>query len=416
MSSSTEKSTDNDTPTKEEVKGTKQDPFDEKHEKIIVITILILGLAGIFLFVVGVIWSIKDIISEDVWSVFVAASIQSKLFWIGLILLGVFFLLIFLYVLYKRGIRAFAGYLFKEKPTKALQSGEEYIPAKIMTLGGLISVFAIFLGLIIASIQFFFQDQSIQGITSLWDTVSDMPGGIRILIISVIVLILDTLIYGFIYIWMNGQWVIVNKILKYNRAAQIKYDFSHTEKIVGRILFSIIVAEICMVIFGIVWAIVDAITGNWSIYFKGYPFGVKFSFYGIYGSLLFAILVGMMFIYKRGLNLIMIPLFVQISPRKDTSNIMAKIITIGFLSGIVLIAVGLISWIVSWIIEDINIGSLSDGFALLIYGVIAFVFTCLALLFSFALHNGYSITMNKILKIEEKLDEGFEEMAKKKKQ
>lgn len=413
MSKKTEQETGNDDEAKE-VK-LNLDPLDETHEKVIVNTILILGLIGIALFIIGIVWSIKDIFSQNFWEWFTdeERAIQTQLFIIGLILIGLFFLLIFLYVLYKRGIRSFAGTLFKEKPEKELRKEEEYLPAKIITIFGLLSVFSIVVGLIIASIQTLIGTSNPQTGIDFIDVIFILSGGVRILILSVALILIDGLIYGFAYIWLNGQWVVVNKILLINQKVKEKYDITKTQKIIAQIIFGIFVIEISAVFIGIIWAIVDAIAGDFSEDFANFVFGIKFSFFGIFGSLLFVILVGAMFIYKRGLNLIIVPLFIQKQPDQEKSNTMAVIITIGFLFGLGLIFLGLIIWIVSLIVTGISFGELSGGFALFTYGLIAFIVTCLGLVFSFALHNGYTFVMDKILKIEVAIDESLEEVSKK---
>jgi hypothetical protein len=252
-----------------------------------------------------------------------------------------------------------------------------------------------------------------------------MKGGLRIISVASIILILDALIYGFVYVWMNGQWLVINKILAVNKDIGGKYEYKKGEEISGKIVFAIVVTEICMIIFGIIWAVIDAIALNWSETFKSYKIGYQISFYGIFGSLLFATLVGAMFLYKRGLNVIMIALFVQLSPRKERRNSMAKVITIGILVGIIFIVFGLAIWVITLIAEALSgetgdnlfqiLANLSGGLGLLAYGLIAFIFTGLALVFSFFLHNGYAFTMDKILKIEEKIDEGLDEISKQKK-
>ena len=80
-------------------------------------------------------------------------------------------------------------------------------------------------------------------------------------------------------------------------------------------------------------------------------------------------------------------------------------------------AVGLIIWVLSLAVGGTNIfitlSEMSGGLALLSYSVIAVVFTILALLFTFFFNNGYSFTMDKIIKIEKSLDDGMESGKKK---
>ena len=178
-----------------------------------------------------------------------------------------------------------------------------------------------------------------------------------------------------------------------------------------------------MIVVGIIWAIIDAAFSDYGTTFRNYPVGIQISFYGIFGALLFTTLIFSMFFYKRGNNLILTALFVQISPKDiEKENITAKIITIGILVSISLMVLGLIIWILSLIIYAVTentgnifttLAGMSGGLALLSYSVIAEIFTILALSFTFFLHNGYSFTMDKIIKMEESLDDGLDSGKKK---
>ena len=103
----------------EEKKVEKSEPLtpeekEERNENIIVMTILWLTTVGLFIAVIGVIWRIKDLFTETGWEEFLLLSIQTQIFIVGLILLGIFFLTLFLVVLYRRGKRSMHNMLFKE--------------------------------------------------------------------------------------------------------------------------------------------------------------------------------------------------------------------------------------------------------------------------------------------------------------
>jgi len=406
----------------EEKKVEKSEPLtleekEERNENIIVMTILWLTTVGLFISVIGVIWRIKDLFTETGWEEFLLLSIQTQIFIVGLILLGTFFLTLFLVVLFRRGKRSMHNMLFKEK-YEELSKDETYIPAKIITAGTLLCIFTIFLGLVIALIGFFLNAGEGEDPLNLWGWFDGLTGGSKILLVGGSILTLDALLYSGIYTWENGQWVVINKILKYNKAVEDKYTFEKNQKIIGNITFVIVIAEILMIIVGIIWAVIDAAITDFGGIFGDYPVGIQISFYGIFGALLFTTLIFSMFLYKRGNNLILKALFVQVSP-KDTEkdNMTAKVITIGILISISLMAVGLIIWILSLIISAVaddagnifaTLAGMSGGLALLSYSVIAEVFTILTLLFTFFLHNGYSFTMDKIIKMEKSLDDGMD--------
>ena len=394
---------------------------EERKENIIVTTILWLTTVGLFISVIGIIWRIKDLFTETGWQEYLLLAIQTQIFIIGLILLGIFFLSLFLVVLFKRGKRSMHSMLFRDK-YEEMSKDETYMPAKVITAGTLICIFTIFLGLIIAIMGFFLSGDGDDPLNLLgW--IDGLTGGTKILLVGGSILTLDGLMYGFVYTWVNGQWVVINQILKYNKAVEDKHTFDKNQNIIGKVTFGIVVTEILMIVVGIIWAIIDAAFSDYGTTFRNYPIGIQISFYGIFGALLFTTLIFSMFFYKRGNNLILTALFVQISPKDiEKENITAKIITIGILVSISLMVLGLIIWILSLIIYAVTentgnifttLAGMSGGLALLSYSVIAEIFTILALSFTFFLHNGYAFTMDKIIKMEESLDDGLDSGKKK---
>jgi hypothetical protein len=386
---------------------------EERRENFMVTIILWLTTIGLFVSVIGVIWRIKDLFTEEGWELFLTLSIQTQIFIVGLILLGTFFLTLFLVVLYRRGKRSMHNMLFKEKYDE-LSKDETYMPAKIITAGTLLCIFAIFLGLVIALIGFFLNQGEGEDPLNLWGFFDGLTGGSQILLVGGAILTLDALLYSGIYTWENGQWVVINKILKYNKSVEDKYTFEKNQKIIGNITFVIAIFEILMIVVGIIWAIIDATFLNYGDTFRNYPIGIQISFYGIFGALLFTTLIFSMFFYKRGNNLILKALFIQVTPKDiEKDNSTAKIITIGILISISLMVIGLIIWIISLILGGTGnifttLAGMSGGLALLSYSVIAEVFTILTLLFTFFLHNGYGFTIDKIIRMERSLDDGLD--------
>ena len=96
-------------------------------ERIIVNSILYMTVIGIFIVVIGIFWAIGDLFSEDKLQLFLDASIQTQIFTIGLILLGIFFLSLFLVIFFKRGKNSVQTALFKDKPKSEMKEEEEYI-------------------------------------------------------------------------------------------------------------------------------------------------------------------------------------------------------------------------------------------------------------------------------------------------
>ena len=392
----------------------------EVAKNVIVKSILWITMVGLFVTVIGGIWAIGDIFSQQKFSSFIDLEIQSQLFITGLILLGIFFLVLFLVVLYKRGKTNLMESLFKEAPEKEVKSADEYLPAKLITGGALISFFAIFVGLIVAFLTFIFDKTVFADELGFWSIMGDLTGGSTVLMIGIIVLILDGLIFGMIYIWQNGYYLLINKILRYNQKVNEIHDFSKNERITGKIVFGIIVVILVGIVFGIVWSIIESFSGDWGTTFRTYVFGIQLSFYGFFSSLAFGTLISAMFVYKWGNNVIMKAIFIQYTPKStDKDNLPAKILAVGILVAIVLLASSLIIWVITLIVDAVSSGTtdnifaslaaLSGGLALLAYSLITELFVILILFFIFFLHNGYAFTLLKIMKTESIIDSGLEE-------
>ncbi len=390
---------------------------DKMVQDIIVKSILWMTTIGIFVATIGLVWAIGDLFSEEKLALFGGLSFQSKLFVIGLSLLGIFFLVLFLVVFYKRGRKNIQKNLFKVYPKDARSGDEAYQIAKYIAAGALIAVFLIFTGLIIALFEFLFGNFAFDNIPDFW---KDLTGGTYVLVISLIFLLFDGLVYSMIFIWQNGHKWVIDSILIYNEKTRDKHDFTKNQQTVGKVLFALIVAELIGVVFGVVWAIIESFTGDWGAIFETYPIGIKISFYGIFSALFFGTMVFSMFFYKRGNNLIMISLFVQYQPKgAKKDNLSAKVITIGILVAILLIFGGLIIWLVSLLIDVLSAGAgtnlfiiladLSSGLTLLAYSTLIGVFTILALLFSYFFHNGYFFTLEKIMDLESKIDSDLDD-------
>ncbi|MHA1675517.1 MAG: hypothetical protein ACTSYI_18040 [Promethearchaeota archaeon] len=390
---------------------------DKMIQNIIVKSILWMTTIGIFVTTIGAVWAIGDLFSTDKLALFIDLSFQSKLFVIGFVLLGIFFLVLFLVVFYKRGRRNIQKNLFKEYPEDARSGDEAYQIAKYIAAGALIAVFLIFTGLIIALFEFLFGNFAFDNIPDFW---KDLTGGTYILVISLIFLLFVGLVYSMIFIWQNGHKWVIDSILIYNEKIRDKHDFTKNQQTVGKVLFALIVAELIGIVFGVVWAIIESFTGDWGALFRDYPIGIQISFYGIFAALFFGTMVFSMFFYKRGNNLIMTSLFVQYQPKgAKKDNMSAKVITIGILVAILLIFGGLIIWLVSLLIDVLSAGAgtnlfiiladLSSGLTLLAYSTLIGIFTILALLFSYFFHNGYFFTLEKIMALEDKIDSDLDE-------
>jgi hypothetical protein len=165
-----------------------------------------------------------------------------------------------------------------------------------------------------------------------------------------------------------------------------------------------------MVIFGIAWAIVDALVLDWGITFRAYPIGIQVSVLGIFFTSLFGLLIVSMMLFKWGNKQILNSLFGKKHPEIKKESVLANVITIGILAGIFLITIGVIAWLISLAAgtEFINLflvlWALSTGLLIMGIGVVIAIFLLLILAFTYSYNNGYSYVL-KIVKSVEKISE-----------
>ena len=86
-----------------------------KGERITANVFLSLYIAGLAMLVIGVLWWIKDLFTEEAFEEFQLLTLPAQLMIVGLIMIGLLFLILFLVVLYRRKRLSFVRALFKKK-------------------------------------------------------------------------------------------------------------------------------------------------------------------------------------------------------------------------------------------------------------------------------------------------------------
>jgi hypothetical protein len=375
---------------------------------------------GMFVVIYGAGWAIGDMFSTQKFGLFVGLPISAQIFIAGLYILVVFFILIFLTVFYRRGRNALLRTLFRPRPEKA--EVEEYLPAQIITGGALVSVFAIFCGVLILFLEYLITGAQVTGFA---DFMGILSGGTATLFIGGVIIAFVSLIIAFLYLWRNGYLFVMQKIIRYNEKVVSGDFFTQKQRIVGRIIFSIFVICFVMIAYGIIWSILDAIipSGKWDVFVQ-YPFGLQFTIIGLMASGLFGLLILAMLTYKIGNITILKALFLKIPlPKTEKDISSARIIAIGILISVFLILLAFITWLISaWVGlftvssgEDVfgAINSLSGGLTLLTWGLIIFIFTVLILAFIYLFNNGYSLIVQKIVSTQDKIDKSLDTAGQK---
>jgi hypothetical protein len=374
---------------------------------------------GVFVLIVGGIWAIGDIFSETKFEIFLGLSLFSQIFIVGLIIVLIFVLSIFMVVFYRRGRDAILRTLFKQKPKD--KDVEEYVPAKIISAGALLSIFFIIVGLLIALIQLLAGGGDTS--SGFWSFLGQLTGGLITLMIGGIMEVFILLVLVAVFAWQNGYYYVMNNILRYNKKISFAVEFSPRQKIAARVFFIVVVVALITILFGIVYAVLDAVmpTGKWQE-FAAYPIGIQISLISVSAAVLFLLLIGAMTLYRWGNVMISLALFARLEPagtHKD--NKAAQVIAWGILIGIFLIAFSLIIWLFSlWFNafgQDISnpfvaLMNLSGGLLMLSIGIIIMVFTFLILAFAYVFNNGYFLIVKRIMETQDKVNRSIDTTPK----
>ena len=380
-------------------------------------------IASVFVIIIGLIWGIADLIQpEGKWEMFLQLPLYSQVFIIALLTLFLLFVGIFLTVFYRRGRQWLLDGLYGNKPFRE-ETREEFLPAKIIAGGLLISIAIVVIGFTIAFIQEYLIGIDSSGFIG---EINIQSGGLRTLLIGIFIQIIVWLVIGFMYLWQNGYYFVMNYILNYNKKVG-ETGYNEKQRTIARVFFVITIFAIILIVLGIVYSIMDAVqpTGKWES-FKTYSFGLQFAIIGTFAAGLFTLLVVSMMLYKRGMLVIMNALFLNLNKElaKDEKTTIAKALTWGILIAIFAIFISLISYLISVGFEVggfniFNLGSLSGGITVLLVGLFILLFEVLILLFTYIYKNGYSVMVEQVIKIQDNFEKWMfekQEAEKKKKQ
>jgi hypothetical protein len=379
---------------------------------------------GLFILIIGGVWSIGDIFSSDKWGQFTQLSFYSKIFIVGIILLGLFFICIFLVVFYRRGRNSLLKNLFSLKIKE--KGMEEYFPARIISFGTLISIIAVIFGAGILAVQLI-MDKTAQQHSNFWlFFTSDLTGGSRVLLIGAIEIGIVLFFLAFVFFWQNGYHFIVTRILKINEKIVSPVDYTPKQKTVGKVFF--IILSVCFVVIAIsiVWAIADMfqVTGKLEA-FENAPLGEEFILVALIATGVFIMLILAMLLYKSGNLLILKAVYYRILlPTNAKGYTSSKIIAGGIMLSIFLCIIATVSWAVTQLLTQLGVSTtapdaflqdiinLTGGLRLMVIGLMFTLFFILILLFIYVGHNGYALLVQRIMISQDKLDKHLESESK----
>jgi len=170
----------------------------------------IIYVIAIIIIIGGMVWTIADLIMRyGKTTLFLQLSLGYQVAIIGIILAVFFFLVIFFYGLFKKGIIVILKILFKRKtyPTRFRNKWS----IRIMIAALMLSVFAIIIGGVF-SLVFDLILGATDGTFSLSALLEIYSGGLIALFIGIFVFLINSLSFLLIYLWYNGYYAILKLV------------------------------------------------------------------------------------------------------------------------------------------------------------------------------------------------------------
>jgi len=365
--------------------------------------------------VIGSIWAILNIFfPEASFEAWLNANPGSQLFIVGMLGLLIFGLIITGWILFKKGngiiYRALYPPVHKEEITK------ENRYAQVISWGLLVSMFVVVAGGILLLLWIAFGAGNSEDLLTFF---LELVTGLKIMLISLLVLILTIVVLVFVYIWKNGSVVVQNKILKYNPVEE-DMVFTKRQNIIASIVFGVFIALTITLVFGIIWALLDAAMPTGKLEdFLALILPYQLLIIGAFLILFFSLLIVGLLVVKRGVDFVKRLLFVKKTLDKEIPpNMGAKLLTIGIFAMLTLIIIGLVISLINYLI------SLSGGGGTSIWDVLAtlpdgltIVIICVLLMGvlwgvvggTYMSQNGYYFVLTKIISAQRALSDDMEE-------
>ena len=254
---------------------------------------LSISMIGLFGLIWGTIWAIGDLFSEDKFAAFLRAPLQAKFFWIGLVIIGWGFEIIFLFLFYH-----------KEKPVLIAKINESVgiyssftlSPPRLLRvliwilIGGSCGVL---LGILMGTGELFLFNLILES-GGMMGFFMNLSGGLRIMGVSLVLLGISGCFYLLFLMITKFQVHLFKKVYRLNQNAYPKFTSINTEipsKGFAVLIFCvelILLVMLNFILFGIGWLGYSLYQEYYGSSFSRFPLGYQISS-GIFGGLLFFI-------------------------------------------------------------------------------------------------------------------------------
>lgn len=166
--------------------------------------------------IAGVVYTIADLVMrEGKMELFQELNIGFQIAIVGGLLAGLFFLIALSFGMSKKGRSFLLRTIYRERVLHSKYKSR--ISVQIFTIGLLLSVFAVILGLIVA---FFYE--LFTGISFTF--LRDFSVGQLVLFVGIIIFFILGLIVGLFYLWHNGYYLIVSMFFTLEKSSEIEEE------------------------------------------------------------------------------------------------------------------------------------------------------------------------------------------------
>ena len=184
--------------------------YTQKQKKIALILYIAISIT-IIVIIAGIVYTIADIIMETgKMELFLSLNFGYQIAVIGTLFAGLFFLVVYFFGLYRKGVNVILKNIFRKKVYNDKYRNRTGV--RIAAGALMISIFSIILGIIVAIFYDVFTAPSNGGRTTLTTVFKDLSQGQIVLFIGIIMLVIIGLVFALNYLWYNGYYTILRLI------------------------------------------------------------------------------------------------------------------------------------------------------------------------------------------------------------
>ncbi len=184
--------------------------YTQKQKKIALILYIAISIT-IIVIMAGIVYTIADIImATGKMELFLSLNFGYQIAVIGTLFAGLFFLVVYFFGLYRKGVNVILKNIFRKKVYNDKYRNRTGV--RIAAGALMVSIFSIILGIIVAIFYDVFTAPSNGDRTTLTTIFKELSQGQVVLFIGIIMLIIIGLVFALNYLWYNGYYTILRLI------------------------------------------------------------------------------------------------------------------------------------------------------------------------------------------------------------